>query len=129
MWDMMASGVFRLLPHLLNKSIRQFVIFYLRDAAVVNFSKTANTWYVHLFAVSPNHQGKQLGSAMMNHCIFPYVEQQQGRNILLATNTEMALKFYTGNGFKPIAHNKISYRGISFEKWDLCKTIDGDIKS
>jgi len=127
-WDMVASGAFRLLPNLFNKAAREFIVFYLRDAAMVDFPKSADRWYVHLFAVSPKHQGKQLGSAMMNHCIFSYVAERQGQNILLATNTEMALKFYTSTGFEVIAHNKISYNGEFFSKWDLCKTIRGGIK-
>jgi len=98
-WDMVTSGVFHLLPNLFNKAAREFIVFYLRDAAMVDFPKSADRWYVHLFAVSPKHQGKQLGSAMMNHCIFPYVERRQGQSILLSTNTEKALKFYTSNGF------------------------------
>lgn len=122
-WDMVASGVLHLLPNLLNKAVRQFIVFYLRDAAMVNFPKSADRWYVHLFAVNPGYQGKRLGSAMMNHCIFPYVEQRQGQSILLATNTEPALKFYTNNGFEVIAQDKISYRGEVYTKWDLCKTI------
>ena len=130
MWDMVTSGAFCLLPNLFNKAVRQFIIFYLRDAAMVNFPMMGeNIWYVHLFAVSPNHQGKQLGSTMINHCIVPYVEQRQGEGILLATNTKMALRFYKSNGFNMIAYDKISYEGKFFEKWDLYKTINGAIKS
>jgi len=127
-WDIVASGAFRLLPNLFNKTAREFIIFYLRDAAMVYFPESTDRWYVHLFAVSPKHQGKQLGSAMMNHCIFPYVAERQGKSILLATNTEMALQFYTSTGFEVIAYNKISYNGEFFSKWDLCKTIIGGIK-
>jgi len=128
-WDIVTSGALRLLPNLLNKATRQFIIFYLRDAAMVDFPKSTDRWYVHLFAVNPKYQGKQLGSAMMNHCIFPHVQQRQGQSILLATNTEMALKFYTNNGFEVIAHKKISYKGVLFKKWDLCKTITGGAKA
>ena len=128
MWDMAASGAIYLLPDMFNKAVRQFMRFYLRDAAEVNFPTSENSWYVHLFAVSPNHQGNQLGTTMMNGCIFPYVEQRKGQRILLATNTKMALKFYTNNGFEVIANDEITYRGEFFKKWNLCKTIIGGIK-
>ena len=127
-WDMVTSGALRLLPNLLNKAVRKFIIFYLRDAAMVGFPTSADRWYVHLFAVNPKYQGKQLGFAMMNQCIFPYVEQRQGQSILLSTNTERALEFYMSNGFEVIAHDKISYGGEFFKKWDLCKIITGGIK-
>ena len=122
-WDMVSSGALRLVPNLFNQATRQFIAFYLREAAVVNFQNDPNTWYVHLFAVSPNHQGKQLGSIMMNDCIFPYVKERQGNRILLSTNTEMALSFYKKNGFEQITHDEISYRGLTFEKWDLAKDL------
>jgi len=122
-WDMVMSGAIRLLPNIFNRAVRQFIIFYLREAANVNFQNEPNTWYIHLFAVSPNHQGKQLGSMMMNNCVFPYVKEQQGNRILLSTNTEMALRFYTNNGFESIAHGEISYQGQRFEKWDLSKDL------
>jgi len=129
-WDMVTSGVIRLVPKMFNKAVRQFIVFYLRDAANVNFQNDPNIWYVHLFAVSPNHRGKQLGSMMMNSCIIPYVKEQQGNRILLSTNTEMAMRFYTNNSFEPISHDEISYRGQRFEKWDLAKnlTIGEEIK-
>lgn len=123
-WDLLASGAMRLLPYLFQKRVLQFILFYLKDAAVVHAPENKNTWYVHLFAVSPHHQGKQLGSALMNHCIIPYVKQKQGAGIFLATNTEMALTFYMGNGFQMIAHDEISNRGERFQKWDLFRPIN-----
>jgi|GEM_PF-6675890 len=86
----------------------------------------ASAFFAYPFVCcKPKTSRKAARLCMMNNCIFPYVEQKQGQSILLATNTEPALKFYTGNGFEVIAHDKISYMGEIFKKWDLCKTLRG----
>ncbi|MCL2574647.1 MAG: GNAT family N-acetyltransferase [Defluviitaleaceae bacterium] len=84
-WDMVAGGAIGLLPSLFNKAIREFIVFYLSEAATVDYPKGKDVWYVHLFAVNPNHQGKGLGSMIMNDCVFPYVDNRQGKSIFLAT--------------------------------------------
>jgi len=125
-WDLVTSGALRLLPHVFKKGMLQFIVFYLKDAAnaaVPKFIERNQTWYVHLFAVSPNHQGQQLGSVMMRDCVIPYVKQYGGTDILLSTNTEMAFRFYTKNGFEMIAHDQIHSNGEVFEKWSVFQTI------
>ena len=118
-WDLVASGAIGVLPYLFKKGVLQFIIFYLKHAANVNFKKDDKTWYIHLFAVSPHHQGRQLGSKLMNDCVIPYVKQQQGKGIAVSTNTKPAAKFYTKTGYKIISRSQIFYKRKAFGKWDL----------
>jgi len=83
-WDLVTNGALSLLPHVFKKRMLQFIVFYLKDAANATIPKCMErnkTWYVHLFAVSQNHQGQQLGSAMMHNCVIPYVRQNHGTGI------------------------------------------------
>ena len=125
-WDLIVSGAIRILPYLFRKDIFQFIKFYLMDAALadLNFADSDKVWYVHLFAVDSNHQGKRIGSEMISNYVVPYVKQHHGTGIILSTNTETALKFYKKNGFTTIAHNKISNMGESFDQWSLLHVIN-----
>jgi len=122
-WDIVSSGAVGLFPYLFKRGVLRFVLFYLGEAANVSFAEYEGAWYVHLFAVSPYHQGQALGSEMMNGCIVPYVRRQGGKRVLLSTNTEMALGFYTKNGFQIIAQDQIANAGEVFEKWDLLQIL------
>lgn len=67
-----------------------------------------SSWYLDSLAVDNQQQGKQLGSKIINECIIPYIEENEGGLLTLVTNTELNRQFYLKNGFKEFSSATIT---------------------
>jgi len=124
--DLMVGGLIQFLPRLCKKYALRFIKFFLKGAAVLSPEFIdSEAWYLHIFAINPNYQGKQVGSKLMNECLFPYIRNQQGSCLATSTNTELALKFYTKNGFELLAKEQLSCHGTgNIDKFIIRHTFE-----
>jgi len=109
--DLIRGGLIAFLPQLCKKYAFDFIKAFLREGAVLDKKyMTANAWYLHIFVTNPNYRGMQVGTRLMSDMI-SYIQTQQGESLVTSTNTELALKFYTKNGFELMEHELLAFRG------------------
>jgi ribosomal protein S18 acetylase RimI-like enzyme len=72
-----------------------------------------------MLAVSKLHQGKQLGTKMIQDCVIPFVKKQGGRRLTLITNNEANQKFYSKNGFVQFFEDKLHFIDGVAHNWSF----------
>lgn len=75
--------------------------------------------YLTLLAVSPDAQGRGIGSALLQNCVLPYMRERGGKTLCLNTNKERNRNFYRKNGFTEIGSAACAINGTRVENWSL----------
>lgn len=124
LWNYICSGGLRLIPYMLKNRLLEFMNI-MSKASEKCLDGTPDSWYINIFAVSKLHQGKQLGTKLIQNCVIPFVKQQGGRRLTVMTNNEMNQKFYSKNGFVQFFADKLHFKDGSANNW----SFEMDIKS
>ena len=74
-------------------------------------------WYLSLFTVKKEDEGKGIGSAFLKECLIPFVKRANGEVLTLFTNSVANCKFYEKNGFSLFDEKKFEYNGKSIGNW------------
>ena len=74
-------------------------------------------WYLSLFTVKKEDEGKGIGSAFLKECLIPFVKRANGEVLTLFTNSVANCKFYEKNGFSLLDEKKFEYNGKSIGNW------------
>jgi len=88
-----------------------------------DFQKTGpGIWYGSLLTVDPIFQGSGIGTRFLAHWE-DYVRRQQGRGLVLFTNSQKNLEFYLKNGYQVFDECQIRYNGNVMGSWSLSKSL------
>ena len=114
-------------PHyILNGFLRVFLAGGLTDVnrwlaverqAGIPCHRQKNTWYLSLLTVDPNYQGMRVGSRMLQDCLIPRIQEEQGTHFNLFTNSEENRLFYQNNGFTEFDEMHFEYAGKHLGSW------------
>ena len=74
-------------------------------------------WYLSLYTVNKEDEGKGIGSAFLKECLIPFVKKADGEVLTLFTNSVVNCKFYEKNGFSLFDEKKFEYNGKSIGNW------------
>ncbi|MBP1907682.1 ribosomal protein S18 acetylase RimI-like enzyme [Paenibacillus turicensis] len=124
LWDYVWSGGLRLIPYMLKNRLLHFMN-KMDKASEKCIDGTPHSWYLSMLAVSKLHQGKQLGTKMIQDCVIPFVKKQGGRRLTLITNNEVNQKFYHKNGFVQFFADKLHFKDGFANNW----SFEMDLKS
>lgn len=80
-------------------------------------------WYLALLAVSAEHEGKGIGSQMLQKCVLPYISAQGGGLLTFDTNTEENRVFYKNKGFEEFDEMMLVENGVKIGNWSYKKVI------
>lgn len=115
-YDYIAAGGLSLFKYSSPINIFRFLKFSEEGYSICSELKP-DAWYLDSLVVSPNYQGKNLGSQMINDCIKPYVINNGGTELSLITNSEINRQFYIKNGFEEIDESIIIYKNTKLKNW------------
>ena len=118
LWDYVWSGGLRLIPYMLKNRLLHFMD-KMDKASKKCIDGTPQSWYLSMFAISKLHQGKQLGTKMIQDCVIPFVKKQGGRRLTLITNNEVNQKFYSKNGFVQFFANQLHFKDGDAPNWSF----------
>lgn len=83
-----------------------------------------HTWYLSSLTISPDCQGKGIGTEMLMHTIIPYIKQHGGRRISFFTNSQKNLEFYSGLGFEVTDEREFHHNGHTMGSWSFVRELD-----
>lgn len=115
-YDYIAAGALSLLKYVSPINILRFLKFS-EEGYRMCCELKPDAWYLDSLVVSPNYQGKNLGSQMIKDCIKPYIISNGGTELSLITNSEINCQFYIKNGFEEIDESTIIYRNTKLKNW------------
>lgn len=118
LWDYMWSGGLRLIPYMFKNRLLHFME-KMDKASEKCIDGTPHSWYLNVLAVSKLHQGKQLGTKMIQDCVIPFVKKRGGRRLSLITNNEVNQRFYSKNGFVQFFAEKLHFRDGVAHNWSF----------
>lgn len=121
-FDYIAVGGLSLFKYISPISILKFLKFTENSHSMCNKLRPS-AWYLDSFVVSPNYQGKGVGSKMINDCIKPYIINKGGLMISLVTSSEINYQFYIKNGFQEIEESIITYKNSNLRNWSFCMNL------
>ena len=114
--DIFKYKVYRLAKYMNIRKVIKFNRFL--DSTVEGLKSIGDTqWYVENIAVSPNMQGKHIGTRFIENGIIPYVKKHKGEYVTLITNTEINAAFYKKNGFIEHCKNYVTWNGVRVDNW------------
>ena len=76
-----------------------------------------NHWYLSLYTVEKENQGKGIGSRFLQDFLIPYVREAGGDSFSLYTNSDINCRFYEKNGFTRFDEKKFEYKGRTLGSW------------
>ena len=88
-----------------------------------DYQKTnRGVWYLSMFEVEPDFQGQGIGTKFLAFQE-DYVRQRSGREMVLFTNSEDNLAFYTKRGYEIFHECEIEHDGRKVGSWSLKKLL------
>ena len=72
----------------------------------------------------PEHQGRGIGTGMLDVGIAKFVKASGGSNYAFVTNTAKNARFYDRNGCRELAVSHLDYRGREINVWAFKKELD-----
>jgi GNAT superfamily N-acetyltransferase len=88
-----------------------------------DYQKTnRGVWYLSMFEVEPDFQGQGIGTQFLAFQE-DYVRQRGGREMVLFTNSEDNLAFYTKRGYEIFHECEIEHDGRKVGSWSLKKLL------
>ncbi|MBQ7239044.1 MAG: GNAT family N-acetyltransferase [Bacteroidales bacterium] len=89
----------------------------------LDYQKTnPGVWYLSMFEVDPLFQGQGIGTQFLTYQE-DYVRQRGGSEMVLFTNSEENLRFYTRRGYEVFYACEIEHDGRKVGSWSLKKTL------
>ena len=89
----------------------------------LDYQKTnLGVWYLSMFEVDPLFQGQGIGTQFLTYQE-DYVRQRGGSEMVLFTNSEENLRFYTRRGYEVFHACEIEHDGRKVGSWSLKKTL------
>ena len=89
----------------------------------LDYQKTnPGVWYLSMFEVNPLFQGQGIGTQFLTYQE-DYVLQRGGSEMVLFTNSEENLRFYTRRGYEVFHACEIEHDGRKVGSWSLKKTL------
>lgn len=88
-----------------------------------DYQKTnRGVWYLSMFEVEPDFQGQGIGTQFLAFQE-DYVRQRGGREMVLFTNSEDNLAFYTKRGYEIFHECELAHDGRKVGSWSLKKLL------
>ena len=88
-----------------------------------DYQKTnRGVWYLCMFEVEPDFQGQGIGTQFLAFQE-DYVRQRGGREMVLFTNSEENLRFYTRRGYEVFHECELAHDGRKVGSWSLKKLL------
>ena len=88
-----------------------------------DYQKTnRDIWYLSMFEIDPAFQGQGIGTQFLAFQE-DYVRQRGGREMILFTNSEKNLVFYTKRGYEVFHECDIEHDGRKVGSWSLKKSL------
>ena len=117
------NGGVGLLKYIPLKPLLEFLT--LTDAADQHVKlNTHYDWFLEVIAVHPEHQGRGIGTGMLDVGISKFVKASGGSNYAFVTNTAKNARFYDHNGCRELAVSHLDYRGREINVWAFKKELD-----
>ena len=117
------NGGVGLLKYIPLKPLLEFLT--LTDAADQHVKlNTHYDWFLEVIAVHPEHQGRGIGTGMLDVGIAKFVKAAGGSNYAFVTNTAKNARFYDHNGCRELAVSHLDYRGQEINVWAFKKELD-----
>lgn len=112
-------GGISLLKYVSIYNILSFFVF--NDKTTEYLRKETNLdWYLMLLAISPNHQGQNIGSEFLNY-LDSFVIDNNGKSLSFVTNIEKNKYFYSKNKYENINYIILNFRGKKINNWSFRK--------
>lgn len=96
----------------------------LLDKTEVECNKIKDAWYVECFAVTPKVHRKGYGTRLIQEFLFDYVKSQNGKRIVLCTNSQSNYRFYLKNSFTLIKYEDMTFSGKHIGNWTFVKELE-----
>ena len=112
-------GGISLLKYVSIYNILSFFVF--NDKTTEYLRKETNLdWYLMLLAISPNHQGQNIGSEFLNY-LDSFVIDNNGKSLSFVTNIEKNKHFYSKNKYENVNYIILNFRDKKINNWSFRK--------
>ncbi len=92
-WQYLKNGGLKMLPYFFHHNLAQFLVM-LDEAEKLPQQQSQANWHVNLLAVSPDNQGRHIGSRTLTDFVIPYIKSKGAQSLSLITNTQRNVTFY-----------------------------------
>jgi len=76
-------------------------------------------WHLYFLVVELKHQGKGIGSDVINNFLIPFVKEKNGKLLTVTTNSKHNVNFYMNNGFSLIKEETLKYKDRKVNNWSF----------
>ena len=115
-WDYAVSGMAGIIARIGIRDTLSFMEMSDKTEIVVK-SIPEPRWHLYFLAVDPNKQKKGIGSGAIQDFLIPLVRSNGGNLITVTTNSDKNVTFYTDNGFKLVAEEKLECNAKTIGNW------------
>ena len=112
-------GGISLLKYVSIYNILSFFVF--NDKTTEYLRKETNLdWYLMLLAISPNHQGQNIGSEFLNY-LDSFIIDNNGKSLSFVTNIEKNKHFYSKNKYENVNYIILNFCDKKINNWSFRK--------
>lgn len=112
-------GGISLLKYVSIYNILSFFVFNDKTTEYLR-KETDLDWYLMLLAISPEYQGKNIGSKFLSY-LDSFVIDNNGKSLSFVTNIEKNKYFYSKNKYENVDYRILNFRGKKIDNWSFRK--------